>query len=160
MTTAVRSCAEWIRLMGDHVDLTLISPPGAVLWLSVWPVPYDGYLDPLTAEPPPQIRMAVDLVPADASGAARCEEEARRAADALGARKQVCDPLPVFSLEAMLDGGDTPHMRMTAPRLALTPDDEPTACYKETAPRVRAFLATAHRDGDGHSYVIEPRPAS
>ncbi|MFF5668816.1 hypothetical protein ACFY8S_01545 [Streptomyces hygroscopicus] len=160
MTTAVRSCAVWIRLMGDSVDLTLIRPPGAVMWLSVWPVPYDGYLDPLTVGPSPQIRMAVDFVPADVTTAARCEEEARRTADALGAGKQVRDLLPVFSLEAVLGGREAPHTRVTASRLTLTPDDEPTACYRETAPRVRAFTAAAHPDGDGRSYVIRQRPAS
>lgn len=152
MTTATLPSVDWVRLaIGDErIDLT--PSPGIQLRLIVEPVDYDGYLDPLTAPPPPQIRFAVDLVPTEAHAVHRCEAEARRVAKALGATRPANGLLEEFSLEAALAGEGLPYNRVSAPRLTLTPGGPPLLDEDQAGPAVRVFAATAHAGDDGSKY--------
>jgi hypothetical protein len=151
MTTAALPSVDWIRLTIGDDELSLVPSSGIELRLLVAPVPYDGHLDPLTVGPPPQIRFTVDLVPSAASAVHRCEAEARRVGDALGAHS-TDGLLREFSLEAALGGEGLPYNRVSAPRLTLTPGRPPYFDADQAVPAVRVFAATAHSADDGSKY--------
>lgn len=154
MTTAVSPSLDWIRLTIDGDEVTLAPSPGFWVRLLVTPVPYDGYLDPLAAPPPPQIRFTVDLVPTGVEPVARCETEARRVARALAEAHATGGLLSEFSLEAALSGEGLPYNRVSAARLRLATVGPPAYDEDQAVPSVRVFAATAHADGVGSKYQM------
>jgi hypothetical protein len=151
MTTAALPSVDWIRLTIGDDELSLVPSPGIELRLLVAPVPHDGNLDPLTVGHPPQIRFTVDLVPTAAGAVHRCEAEARRVGEALGANGPADGLLREFSLEAALGGDGLPYNRVSAPRLTLLSGEPPLLDEEQAVPGVRVFAATAHSAGDDGS---------
>lgn len=158
MTTAAPVTIKWIDLVvgGERIEIAPL--PGIEPRLLVDAVPYDGYLDPLTRGPNPEVRVTIDLVltetgPGAWLAAQHCETEARRVAEALGVFLPPTAALRNFSLEAALDGEDLPYNRMSAPQLALKPG-EPHEVEERGERALRVFTATALADSNGTKYTL------
>ncbi|MFJ4785172.1 hypothetical protein [Streptomyces sp. NPDC088794] len=158
MTTAAPVSVEWIRLTIGGEEIELARSPGIEPRLLVDPVEYDGYLDPLTRGPDPKMRFTVDLVLTDTDEdpgwvAQRCEAEARRVAESLGAPLPTLGSRRDFSLEAGLGGEGLPYNRVSAPRLVLNPG-MPHTIEEGGEVAVRVFTATALADDRGTKYQM------
>lgn len=158
MTTAAPVTVDWIRLALGDEEIDLAPQPGIELRLLVDAVPYDGYLDPLTLGPAPEVQFTVDLVLTKVDFdawqvAQRCESEARRVAKALGSFLPATGALRNFSLEAALGGEGLPYNRVTAPQLTLNAG-EPHEVEEHGERAVRVFTATALADDNGNTYTM------
>lgn len=154
MTTATLSSVDWIRLaIGDgRIDLT--PSPGMQLRLVVEPVSEEHAFGILDAPTPPNLQVAVDLIPASFEAVAQCESEAARIAGELGAHASPLTALRKFSLEAALGGEGLPYNRVAMPRLTIQPGPPPILNEDQPLPGVRVFTATAHADDDGIKYQM------
>lgn len=153
MTTAAPVSVDWVRLTIGGDEFTIEPSPGIDLHLAVQPVEYEGYLDPLTLGPRPELRMSVHLVPRGTEAVVRCESRAREVAERLGAYRSALAAVPVFSLEAGLGGEGLPYNRVAAPRLILIPGPEPLLDEDLPVPSVHVFSAKAHPE-EGHTYTM------
>ncbi|WP_309029318.1 hypothetical protein [Streptomyces alfalfae] len=153
MTIAAPTSVNWIRLMIGDGEFTIEPSPGIDLHLAVQSVEYDGYLDPLTLGPRPELRLSVHLVPRDTDAVVRCEAQAREVAERLGAYRSALAAVPMFSLEAALGGESLPYNRVAVPRLILMPGPEPLLDEDLPTPSVHVFTAKAH-PVDGHTYTM------
>lgn len=147
MTTAPPVTVDWVRLKVDD-EFAVEPSPGIELALSVKPVDYDGYLDPLTRGPAPRLHLSLHLIPTGTEAIVRCESQARRILEQLGAPTSASAPLRDFSLEAALGGENLPYNRVSAPRLALTPGEPPVFDEDLPVPSVHVFAAKAHSDSE------------
>ncbi len=154
MTTAALPSVDWIHLTVGDRRIDLAPSPGIELRLVVEPVADDRAFGLLDAPRAPKLRVAVDLIPADARTVARCESEAARVAQELGAYASPLSALREFSLEAALGGEGVPYNRVTAPRLTLQPGPASILDEDQPEPGVRVFTATAHADDDGIKYLM------
>ncbi|MCX4231974.1 hypothetical protein [Streptomyces ortus] len=158
MTTAVPVTIKWIDLVMGGEKIEIAPLPGIEPRLLVDAIPYEGYLEPLTRGPDPEVCVSVDLVLTETGPGAwlvaqRCEAEARRVAEALGALLSPTAALRNFSLEAALGGEGLPYNRMSVPQLALRPG-EPHAVEERGERAVRIFTATALADDNGTKYTL------
>lgn len=158
MTTAAPVTIKWIDLVIGGERIEIAPQAGIEPRILVDAVPYDGYLDLLTRGPAPRARLTVDLVLTDTDDdprrvAQRCEAEARRVAEALGAFLPATAALRDFSLEAALGGESLPYNRMSAPRLTLDAG-EPHWIEEHGERAMRVFAATARADDDGGVYTM------
>lgn len=148
MTTPAPSIVDWIRLTIGDDEVTLEPSPGIDLHLTVETVPCEGYLDPVTRGPDPQLRFSVDLIPSSGAAAVRCESQAREVAARLGLGGPM---MRDFALEAALGGEGLPYNRVQAPRLRLIPGGPPTPDDVDLS--VRVFTAKVE-SVDGHAYTM------
>lgn len=146
MTTTAPVSVDWIRLTIGDEELTIEPSPGIELRLTVKPVEYEGYLEPLTRGPAPQIHFSVDLVPADTDAIIRSENEAVRILERLDARNPML--LRMFTLEAALGGEGLPYNRVTAPKLQLAISEPPHFDDDQPVPAVHVFTAKVPAGSD------------
>ncbi|QQM45230.1 hypothetical protein [Streptomyces liliifuscus] len=144
MTTATAVTVDWVRLAIGDDEITVEPSPGIELALSVKPVEHDGYLDPLTRGPAPRLHLSLHLIPTGTEAIVRCESQARRILEQLGAPASACAPMCDFSLEAALGGEGLPYNRASAPGLTLTPGEPPVFDEDLPVPSVHVFTAKAH----------------
>ncbi len=163
MTTAALPSVDWIRLtIGDH-RIDLMPSPGIEFRLTVEPVPDDRAFRVLGPPRPPELQVAVDLIPgAGASvsweeAVAACESKAAQLAGQLGAEAPPLAPLKEFSLEAALGGEGLPYNRVSVPRLTLKPSGPPQLDEDQPLPGVRVFTAIARPGDDGSQYALTLR---
>lgn len=148
MTTAAPASVTWIRLVVDGAEFTIEPSPGIALSLSADLSEYDGYLDPLTRGPRPELHLSVALIPANDAAIMHCETQARRILNRLGAKRPAAMALHEFSLEAALDGEGLPYNRVSAPRLHLIPGADPAFDADLPVPSVHVFTAKAPRGSE------------
>jgi len=153
MTTAALTSVAWIHLTVGVQRIELAPEQDIALRLVVLPVEYEGYLDPLTVGPPPELHVSVDLVPEKASAVGRCEELAREVATRLGAFEPPLALLRDFELEAGLDSEGVPYNRVTVPKLLLVPGPSPVFDEDQLVPAVRVFTAKAGSTPNG-AYLL------
>ncbi|MEU0160251.1 hypothetical protein ABZ154_15755 [Streptomyces sp. NPDC006261] len=154
MTTATRTTVDWVRLTLGGAEIPLSPSPGIELRLILDSVADSLSFDLLTPPGPPEVRVAVDLIPADGSAVAQCESWAARVATHLGANAAPLGDLKEFSLEAAISGGEHPYSRLVVPHLTLTPGPPPFLDKEESLPGVRVFTAKAHTGSDGSKYQL------
>ncbi|KQX27578.1 hypothetical protein ASD97_25110 [Streptomyces sp. Root63] len=154
MTTATRTTVDLVRLTLRDEEITLSLAPGIELRLIIDAAPDGRSFDVLTLPPPPELRVALDLIPTTSDAVAQCESWAARVGAQLGAEAGPLGTLEEFSLEATLGGKGLPYSRVSVPRLTLTPGPPPRLDEDEPLPGVRVFTATAHTGSDGGKYLL------
>lgn len=154
MTTATRTTVDWVRITLGGDEILLSPSPGIELRLIIDAAPDGQCFDVLTMPSPPELRVAVDLIPTLMDTVAQCESWASRVGAQLGTEAGPLDDLREFSLEAALSGEELPYSRVSVPRLSLTPGPPPLLDEDEPLPGVRVFTATARTGSDGSKYQL------
>lgn len=159
MTTATRTTVDWVRLTLGDEEIRLFPAPGIELRLILDSISDDRVprlvgFDALTPPGPPELRVAVDLIPTDRSAVAQCESWAARVGAQLGTKAGLWDALKEFSLEAALSGGGLPYSRVSVPHLTITPGPAPLLDEDEPLPGIRVFTAKARASSDGSKYRL------
>lgn len=154
MTTATLTTVDWVRLALGGKEISLSPAPGVELRLIIDTAPEGEGLGLLTTPPPPELQVAVDLIPTDRSTVAQCESWAARIGAQLGTQAGPWDDLREFSLEAALGGEGLPYSRVSVPHLAITPGPAPFLDEDEPLPGVRVFTAKARTGSDDSKYRL------
>ncbi|MGQ4343618.1 hypothetical protein [Streptomyces sp. SAS_275] len=158
MTTIAPVTVEWIRLTIGGEQVELIPSPGIEPRLLVDQVPYDGCDHALLRAVASETWFTVDLMLPPVDGdpwlvEQRCRDEARRAAEALGAFKPIGALVRDFALEAGLGGVKLPYNRVFAPHLVLKAET-PHEIEDRDERGIRVFTAVARPDAGGNTHQL------